>query len=152
MRLWSVCSSIVKFLLSRTIQRTLHYPSYNNSTIDNHYGGLTFYFYDQRESTGTVFSYCNKKLLVACAADIILANVESESAKRTKGSSNSTTTPSWRTRMRSHWMTVLRRWAIVKIVQSLNASRSVRWTNVSVCVSMAAVASSSKRICNFKNE
>jgi hypothetical protein len=39
---------------------------------------------------------------------------------------------------------------MVKMVQSLNASRSVSCTKASVCVSMAAVASSSSKICRRK--
>ena len=46
------------------------------------------------EPKDAVDSYYNTKLLVAWAAAIIPANAEYEFAKRTKGSSNSTTTPS----------------------------------------------------------
>ena len=48
--------------------------------------------------------------------------------------------------------TVCRRWAIVSMVQSANASRMVSWISKSVSVSMAAVASSRIRICGGREE
>lgn len=48
--------------------------------------------------------------------------------------------------------TVCRRWAIVSMVQSANASRIVSWISKSVSVSMAAVASSRIKICQRREE
>lgn len=52
------------------------------------------------------------------------------------------TCPCVSTMMRSQPRTVCRRWAIVNIVQSANASLMVSWISKSVSVSIAAVASS----------
>ena len=61
------------------------------------------------------------------------------------------TFPSCKTRIRSHWMTVFNRWAMVNMVQSLKTSRNVFCTMTSVWLSMAAVASSRRRICQVSN-
>ena len=61
-------------------------------------------------------------------------------------SNQTLTLPSSITRILSQDKTVLRRWAMISMVQSQNASFSVAWTSASVSVSMAAVASSSINI------
>lgn len=51
------------------------------------------------------------------------------------------------TRIRSEFVTVLIRWAMVSIVQSWKASLMVFWMRPSVSASMDAVASSNRIIC-----
>lgn len=53
--------------------------------------------------------------------------------------------------MTSQCRTVLRRWAIVRTVQSAKLSLIVCWILASVAVSMDAVASSSTRICMLQD-
>lgn len=55
------------------------------------------------------------------------------------------TLPLSRTMTRLQLITVLRRWAMMRVVQLPNAQRMVSWMRRSVSVSMAAVASSSIR-------
>lgn len=61
---------------------------------------------------------------------------------KSSGGANSTIFPMSKTITRSESMMVLRRWAIVRIVHSLNSVRIVRWIKSSVSKSTAAVASS----------
>ena len=69
-----------------------------------------------------------------------------------QGSSGLSTCPWASTIILSEPRTVCRRWAIVSMVQSANASRMVSWISKSVSVSMAAVASSRIRICGEREE
>lgn len=68
------------------------------------------------------------------------------------GPSGLSTCPWASTIILSEPRTVCRRWAIVSIVQSANASLTVSWISKSVSVSMAAVASSRIKTCQGKKE
>lgn len=77
---------------------------------------------------------------------IILENSEFELDKSTDGASNSIICPFFITIMRSHEITVFKRWAMVNIVVFENSFWIVFCTAISVSGSTAAVASSNTNI------
>lgn len=85
----------------------------------------------------------------SCQGPVFLPDKATCQAKVPRGLS---TCPWASTIILSEPRTVCRRWAIVSMVQSANASRMVSWISKSVSVSMAAVASSRIKICRGREE
>ncbi|KAG7261534.1 hypothetical protein CRUP_002599, partial [Coryphaenoides rupestris] len=84
--------------------------------------------------------------IYANVTEMLLAGVDTTLCIR---STNFTIDPFFRevyTRMRSDCSTVLRRWAMVRVVQDWKASLMVLWISASVSASIDAVASSSRMI------
>mmetsp|Transcript_13475 Transcript_13475/g.33015 ORF Transcript_13475/g.33015 Transcript_13475/m.33015 type:complete len:238 (-) Transcript_13475:3774-4487(-) len=75
-----------------------------------------------------------------------LLNMDQGTRSRLSGVSNSLSSPLAMARILSEKMMVSRRWAMVMVVRPLNTRRMVFWMRLSVCRSMAAVASSSTRM------
>lgn len=93
---------------------------------------LVCYYKDMNEHRGFSALQCSCSLSSVCT----------HGTSRLGADTSLLTCPCVSTMIRSQPRTVCRRWAIVSIVQSANASLMVSWISKSVSVSIAAVASS----------